>query len=414
MSLSRRRFVGMVATLGLTACVSREGPGGEADVPPWVRPHLRGRDDDPRAAALRWFDEARLGMFVHWGVWGPRHAEWAMFSQKIDLPEYQALARGFRGEAFDACALVALARAAGMRYITFVAKHHDGFCLWRSAHTPWNSWDYPARRDFLRELSEACAEAGLPLFVYYSLGLDWTHPGFLPRSRYPFATPDTPTGRARDAAWREADFESYRRFCLDQLEELCGNYGPLAGFWFDPLGALLANESLFRTEEIYARIRRLQPHALILNKTGVTGTEDVVVGERELASISRHYPGDGEAMRRIRALADRAWGRNRLKKAEIAVASQGTWAWSPSSACRPSDELHRMLALAAANNANLLLNVGPMPDGSLPADVRREFTALGSRLRSEGYPSLDRTGWLARREGPGGAVDGSEVEATAR
>lgn len=414
MPLTRRRFVGIVSALGLTACVPRPGSLSPSDVPPWLRPYLRGRDADPREATLRWFDDARLGMFIHWGVWGSRHAEWAMFSQKIDLPDYQALARDFKGGAFDARALVSLARGAGMRYITFVAKHHDGFCLWRSSHTTWNSWDYPARRDFLRELSDACAEAGMPLFIYYSLGLDWTHPGYLPRSRYPFATPDTPTGRARDAAWREPDFESYRQFCLSQLGELCLNYGPLAGFWFDPLGPLLANEDLFRTEAIYAHIRRLQPHALILNKTGVTGTEDVLVGERELASIGRHYPGDGAEMRRIRDLADRAWSRNLLRKAEIAVASQGTWGWTPTSPCRPADGLHRMLGLAADNNANLLVNAGLMPDGSVPVDVSREFAALGMRLRKDGYPPLDRKGWLARRKGGGEEVDTTEVNATAR
>jgi alpha-L-fucosidase len=297
--------------------------------------------------------------------------------------------------------------AGAIGYITFVAKHHDGFCLWDSKATAFDSMDYPAHRDFLKELAGACAEAKMPLFIYYSFGIDWTHPDYLPRRLYVNARPDSADGRAMDATWTPEHFERYRQFCLAQLTELCSNYGPVAGFWFDPLGGVLANSELFKTEEIYAHIRRLQPQALILNKTGITGSEDVVVGERELSSISHHYPGKSPEIQRIRQLADAAWEKNRFKKAEIAVTSQGTWCWTPKSSCVPAPAMLKMLQGAARNNANLLLNMGLKPDGAIAADVEREFSALGELI------DKDRDTWRQLRGG-GEALDQNEAVKTAR
>ncbi len=303
--------------------------------------------------------------------------------------------------------------AGAIDYITFVAKHHDGFCLWDSKATAFDSMDYPAHRDFLKELAAACAEAKMPLFIYYSFGIDWTHPDYLPRRLYVNARPNSADGRAMDAVWTPEHFERYRQFCFAQLTELCSNYGPVAGFWFDPLGGVLANSELFKTEEIYAHIRRLQPQALILNKTGITGSEDVVVGERELSSISHHYPGKSPEIQRIRQLADAAWEKNRFKKAEIAVTSQGTWCWTPKSPCVPAPAMFKMLQGAARHNANLLLNMGLKPDGAIAPDVEREFSALGELIRKDGYPPLNRDTWRQLRGG-GEALDKNEAVKTAR
>lgn len=355
-------------------------------------PYWLPRDIEPqnlRAANMNWFRQARLGMFIHWGVWGPKHAEWAMFYDKIPLDEYQKLAARFRGDDFRAERIVSLAKRNGFRYITFVAKHHDGFCLWRSKWTSWDSSDYPVRRDFVHELAAECRKQNIPLFIYYSLGIDWAHPAFLPRSRYQFARSGTPASDASEQAWNPARFEEYRKYCLNQLTELCKNYGPIAGFWFDPLGGVLANEDLFRTEEFYLQIRKLQPQALILFKTGVTGTEDVLVGERELAPIGIHYPGTDPQSVKIRALADIAWAKNSEKQAEIAVTSQGSWCWNPKATCLPADQLYRMLEGASKHSANLLLNFGPKYQGDIPEDVEREFNGLGNLIRARGYPILN-------------------------
>lgn len=402
------------APLGLLLLSSAAAePGPVPHLPFYLRDHAQEFARAPRAASLAWFDEARLGIFIHWGVWAPRHAAWALRDQNIPLQEYRELAREFRGDGFDANKIVELVQASGARYLTFVAKHHDGFCLWNSEFTDFDSWDYPVRRDFLAELSAACHQAGVPLFIYYSIGIDWTHPDFLPRRLYPTGRATGEEYRAWDEAWTPERFENYRQFCKNQLAELCSNYGPIAGFWFDPLGGVLANEDLFKMQEFYDVIHAHQPQALILFKTGATGTEDVLVGERKLESISMHYGSGDENSRRIRALADAAWERNRGKKAEICVTSQGSWEWGPERRCRSAADLYGMLRTAAGENANLLLNFGPEVDGSIPADVDWEFRALGERIRTEGYPPLNREDWLQRRGG-GAEVDDREEVETAR
>lgn len=369
--------------------------------------------ESPRKAALAWFEDARMGMFIHWGVWGKYHAAWAMYNHKIPLEEYQKSARTMDGSGFNALEIVKLAEQSGMRYITFVVKHHDGFSLWDTRESSWNSMSYPMHRDFLAELAQACRDNGMPLFIYYSIGIDWVHPYYLPRDLYNVGRPDYKPIPAYYKYRSPQDFEKYREFCKRQLIELSTRYGPVAGFWFDTLGGVLANSEMFEMQEFYDLIHRYQPQALIHFKTGATGTEDVLVGERELKSISMHYGDRTPQDRQIRRLSDAAWDKNFKKKAEIAVASQGTWEWAPGSTCQKVDKLWEMLEEAANNNANLLLNIGLKPDGSIPEDVVANFRLLGERIRAEGYPPLNKTTYLELRL-KGVKVDSSEKQKTAR
>ena len=369
--------------------------------------------DSPRKAALAWFEDARLGMFIHWGVWGKYHEAWAMYNKCIPLDEYKITAREVDASGFDALEIVKLAEESGMHYITFVAKHHDGFCLWDSKYTDFDSKDYPMGRDLLAELATVCHDRGMPLYIYYSLGIDWTHPYFIPRELYKSARPDYAEIPDYFKYRQPEDFEKYREFCKNQLTELCTNYGPLAGFWFDPLGGVLANSEMFNVQEFYDLIHRYQPHSLIHYKTGITGTEDVLVGERELRSISSFYSENNPNDQKIARLADEAWQQNISKKAEIAVTSQRAWEWNPDYQCMNSDGLWQMLAGAARNNANLLLNFGPKPDGSIPEDVAINFRKLGERIRKEGYPLLNKSNWLELRR-KGSDVDKTELKKTAR
>jgi len=368
---------------------------------------------NPRAASLAWFEDARLGLFIHWGVWGKYNAAWAMYNSRIPLDEYVKTAHEVDASGFDANEIVKLAEESGMRYITFVAKHHDGFCLWNSNYSTFDSWDYPMKRDFVAELAKACKARKMPLFIYYSLGIDWTHPYFIDNSLYKNARPNYATKPNYFKYQKPEDFEHYRQFCKDQLRELCTNYGPVAGFWFDPLGGVLSNSELFNIQEIYDEIHKYQPHALIHFKTGVTGTEDVLVGERELRSISSFYAGKDANSQKIARLADEAWQGNMVKKAEVAVTSQRNWEWTQHNPCVSPDELWKMLEGAAHQNANLLLNFGPKPDGSIPEDVATNFRKLGERIRKEGYPALNKTTWLELRK-KGVEIDKTEIDKTAR
>ncbi|MGB0372073.1 MAG: alpha-L-fucosidase [Opitutales bacterium] len=386
-----------------------------ADVPYYLKGHSAEAlfAEAPRKANLMWYDDTRLGMFIHWGVWGKWENEWAMNRKRIPLDTYQAHARTVTGENFDAKAIATLAKASGMRYITFVAQHHDGFALWDSEATDFDSMDYPMQRDFVRELAEACREENIALFLYYSIGISWTHPYFIPRDLYTHGRPNYKKKPDHFLYEKPEDFEKFREYAKAQITELATEYGPIAGFWFDTLGGVLANLELFKMQEFYDLIHEHQPHALILFKTGATGTEDVLVGERRLSSIAKYYRGKGEQGNKIADLASIAWNANRLKKAEIAVTSQGGWAWSAKRKSRNHTKLYGMLEQAAKNNANLLLNFGPDPSGAIPPDVDREFRALGKMIQEQGYPPLNKETWKELRKQET-VFDDNEVYDTAR
>jgi len=407
-----RIFIIFVTFLIISTGIFAKGKDSGA-VPYYLKKYSDIYKRSPREANLAWFEDARLGMFIHWGVWGKYHAAWAMFNNRIPLEEYQATAKKVDASGFNASEIVKLAEESGMRYITFVAKHHDGFCLWDSQYTGFDSRDYPMNRDFLAELAKVCQQRGMPLYIYYSLGIDWTHPYFIPRELYRSARPDYAEMPEYFKYRKPQDFENYREFCKNQLTELCTKYGSVAGFWFDPLGGILANNELFKVQEFYDLIHHYQPHALIHFKTGITGTEDILVGERELKSISMHYPGNSEQDKMIRELSDKAWSRNMTKKAEIAVTSQKSWEWSPNNQCAEVEDLWKMVVGAADNNASLLLNFGPKPDGSIPEDIATNFRKLGERIRKEGYPPLNKATWLESRQ-KGAEVDKTEQDKTAR
>lgn len=398
-------------SIDITSLSAKEKKSKE--IPYFLKEYAAQYQKSPREATLAWFDQARMGMFIHWGVWGKHHAAWAMYNKVIPLEEYQQLAREVDASKFSALDIVKLAEESGMRYITFVAKHHDGFCLWDTKATEWNSMKYPMHRDFVAELANVCNERGMPLFIYYSIGIDWVHPYYLPKELYNVGRPDYKSVPDYYKYRKPEDFEKYRDFCKQQLTELCTQYGPVAGFWFDTLGGVLANSEMFRMQEFYDLIHKFQPHALINFKTGATGTEDVLVGERALKSISMHYGNKTLQDQQIRKLSDQAWNNNFSKKAEIAVTSQGPWEWTPDSRCQDVDGLWEMLIGAAENNANLLLNFGPKPDGSIPEDVAVNFRKLGERIRKEGYPPLNKTSYLELRK-QGSEVDKTEKDKTAR
>lgn len=412
-SLMKKNFIVIISLFFLGFQVVKAQENKSSKIPWFLEKYSAEYARSPRTAALAWFENARMGMFIHWGVWGKYHAAWAMYNQKIPLEEYQKTAREVDASGFSAPEIVRLALESGMHYITFVAKHHDGFSLWDTKATDWNSMKYPMHRDFVGELAKVCRERKMPLFIYYSIGIDWVHPYYLPRELYDVGRPAYPSTPSYYKYSKPEDFEKYRDFCKQQLTELCTQYGPVAGFWFDTLGGVLINSEMFKMQDFYDLIHKYQPHALINFKTGATGTEDILVGERELKSISMHYQKITDQDKKLCRMADEAWNRNFRKKAEIAVTSQGNWEWTPNKTCQEVEKLWEMILIASKNNANLLLNFGPKMDGSIPEDVAKNFRKLGERIKKEGFPPLNRSTYLDLRQ-QGAAVDKSEIEKTAR
>ena len=202
---------------------------------------------------LRWFGQARFGMFVHFGVYAPLgKGEWAMYHEDIRREAYEPLMAEFCPHRFDADEWVDVAEGAGARYITVTAKHHDGFCLFDSALTDWKITNTPFGRDLIGELVAACQRRGMRIVLYYSQP-DWHHPNYV---HLPGAFKDLWYARADDAP----DWRRYQAYLRGQVLELVTQYGPIDGLWFD---GSHKSEQAWQGKQLYALIKQHQPGAVV-------------------------------------------------------------------------------------------------------------------------------------------------------
>lgn len=342
---------------------------------------------DPHEAALRWFRDARFGLFIHYGLYSlPGRGEWVMYHERIRPDEYAKLADRFTADGFEAEAIADLAVSAGMRYITFVTRHHDSFCLFDSKATDFSSVNTPAGRDLVAELASACERRGLGLVLYYSYGIDWRHPYAGSRDAYKLARPDYPSPEPSYLFDRDADFRRYVDFMHEQIGELLTNYGPVAGIWFDLISAVYFRPDLFPIDRTYALVRELQPQCLISFKQGVNGTEDYMSQELEFVPLAERLRKAGAPQRAIE-MSNHVWEANKDKWNEICTIMQDRgWAWNANATHIDSADVWRMLANAASRRCNLLLNTGPLPDGSIHPEDESTLRAVGRRLRRQGFP----------------------------
>ncbi len=313
-------------------------------------------------AAREWFQNARFGMFIHWGVYSVLgHGEWVMYNEKIPVSEYEKLARRFHPTKFDAHAWVALAKAAGMRYITITSKHHDGFAMFATKENKWNIVDAtPWHRDPLKELAEECRKQGIKLFFYYS-ELDWHNPDYHPVSA---------AARAADPA-AGIRWDRYLDFMDAQLRELLTNYGEIGGIWFD--GFWDKPDAVWQLERTYSMIHALQPAALI----GNNHHQRPFPGE-DFQMFEKDLPGQKTA----------EWNQNPEVSAlplETCDTINTSWGYdSRDKKFKSPKELIHYLVRAAGYNANLLLNVGPMPDGTIQPEFVERLRAVGAWLDKNG------------------------------
>jgi len=394
---SRREFLKALgagaAGLAVGSCAAPRGRSGRGagretsgKVPPHLEDYAALYRKDPRAAARAWFREARFGLFMHYGLYALLgRGEWVMLQERIPVAEYEKLKGRFRAERFDADFITDLALQAGMKYVNLTSKHHDGFCLFETACHDYHVVASPAKRDLVGELAEACRKKGLGLFLYYSYAADWHHPWFYSRKAgWRNARPAYPFEEPRYKWRKDSDFRKYVDYVHIQLRELLTRYGPLAGIWFDPIMGYYARPDLFPVEETYDLVRSLQPHALISFKQGATGTEDFAAPERSGHSMAdrvrRSFPGRPESAE----IARKAWEANRKKKMEICDTFQrGGWGYVEKAEGKHKrlPQVEKMLHRAWGMGANLLLNTGPRPDGSIPPEDAAVLKALGKRIR---------------------------------
>jgi alpha-L-fucosidase len=314
-----------------------------------------------RLTARQWFRDAKFGMFIHWGVYSQlAQGEWVMQNREIPVGAYEWLASAFNPTKFDAKEWVAIAKSAGVKYITITARHHDGFSMFATQATRYNIRDWtPFQRDPLAELAEECKSQGIKLFFYYSQ-LDWHHPDYWPRG-----STGLKTGRPEHGEWTR-----YLDFMDSQLTELLTRYGPLGGIWFD--GMWDKPDADWRLRQTYALIHRLQPAALI-----IPNHHQAPLPDEDVQTFEQDLPGANTAGFNTTEI-----GRLAL---ETSLTMNDSWGFNiTDKKFKSVRELIGYLVRAAGNDANLLLNIGPRPDGTVQPEAAERLRDLGNWLTVHG------------------------------
>lgn len=310
------------------------------------------------------FEDNRFGVFIHWGIYSMfAQGEWYLQEGGLNAAEYAKAAGGFYPASFDAREWVKAIKASGARYICFTSRHHDGFSMFDTAVSDYDIVDStPFRRDIIAELAQACREEGIALNFYYSLA-DWT------REDYPVGKTGHNTGRKGDAQ----DYDSYFSFMKAQLAELLTSYGDIGAIWFDGFWDHDSDPVPFdwRLPELYSHIHSINPACLIGNNhhRAVFPGEDFQMFERDL-------PG-GTGWSKGREISD--------LPLEMCQTMNGMWGYKIADQnYMSSDELVRLLVRAVSKGSNLLINVGPQPDGNLPQAAVDRLAEMGKWMNVNG------------------------------
>ena len=306
----------------------------------------------PTEAAIANWRAKRYGMFIHWGPVSLTGKEigWSR-GNETPIEKYDNLYKQFNPTKFNADEWVSIAKAAGMRYIVLTTKHHDGFCLWDTKLTDYNIMNTPLKRDVVKELAEACKKQGIAFGAYYST-CDWHQPDF------PLTSPG---GKVRR---EKSDIDSYNKYLLGQLEELITQYGPLITIWND-----VPQEFKGRGVNTINLVRKLQPDILINNRTGDGGDYDTP--EQKIGGFNM----------------DRPW------ESCMTVSAHNHWAWGGSNdGVKPLEACLRMLVLGNGGDGNVLLNVGPTPEGIIAPEQANRLKDVGDWLAKYGESLLGTRG----------------------
>ncbi|MBO4322479.1 MAG: alpha-L-fucosidase [Clostridia bacterium] len=317
---------------------------------------------------VKWFTEARFGMFIHWGIYAvPGRGEWVKSQEKIPDEVYDRYFEEFDPDMYDPKKWAKLAKKAGMKYAVLTTKHHDGFCLFDSAFTDYKATNTKAGRDLVREYVDAFRGEGLKIGFYYSL-LDWHHPDYphMTDRHHPMrGNPDYPDeGR---------NFDRYLDYLHNQVRELCTNYGKIDIIWFDFSYADMRGEK-WRATELVNMVRELQPGILIDNRLEGSGSEQGSL----MTGDPLPYHGDFACPEQIippRGLVD-AKGKDVVW--EACVTMNNHWGYCRTDGYfKPSSMVIKKLVECVSKGGNLLLNVGPDARGRIPDESVKILKEVG-------------------------------------
>ncbi|MDP2886692.1 MAG: alpha-L-fucosidase [Ignavibacteria bacterium] len=320
-------------------------------------------------ARMKWWSEARFGMFIHWGLYSipagewkgsTNHAEWIRTTARIPLEEYNKFVGQFNPVKFNPTEWVRMAKNAGMKYMVITSKHHDGFCLFDSKFTDFDVMATPFKRDIMKELADACHKEGIKICWYHSI-MDWHHPDYLPRREWENDRPNA-----------GAEYERYVQHMKNQLKELLTNYGEISVLWFDGEW-----ESTWNTKygtELYDYVRSLQPNIIINNRVGAgrSGMEGFTKAGQfagDFGTPEQEIPATG--------LSGVSW--------ETCMTMNDNWGFNKNDQkWKSTEDLIQKLADIASKGGNFLLNVGPTSEGVFPQQAIERLRELGGWMKING------------------------------
>lgn len=299
---------------------------------------------------MKWWQDSKFGMFIHWGLYAiDGNGEWAMFNKKISPEDYRKLASEFNPRHFDAALWAQVAKEAGMRYMVLTARHHDGFALWNSpsSYMGFNSFETASKRDFVKEYTDACRQAGLGVGIYYS-PMDWRFPGYFKPKELP------------------ENAELMKKQGYGQVEELMRNYGQIDILWYD--GGWLAHSGtdadaawFWEPVKLNKMVRSYQPNVVISPRSGWEGDFQCNEGGGKISG----------------PIIDTPWEK-------CLNLNQVSWGYNPRQNLMSFEEIINMLVNTVDRGGNMLLNVGPDAQGRIPETHVARLKEVGAWLQKYG------------------------------
>ncbi|MGD0093226.1 MAG: alpha-L-fucosidase, partial [Planctomycetota bacterium] len=332
-------------------------------------PKLLQETKEQQDQRMKWWREAKFGMFIHWGLyavpageWQGKQiggiGEWIMNNAHIPVAEYEQLAAQFNPVKFDARQWARTIKDAGMKYLVITSKHHDGFCLFDSKLGDYNMVKAtPFKRDVLKELAEACKAEGVTLCFYHSI-MDWHHPDA-----------QAPSFPDYNSAKHNPEFPRYVEYLRGQLKELLTNYGHIGILWFD--GEWIGDWTEAQGITLYNELRALQPDLIVNNRIGksrkgMQGMSGEKTSPGDYGTPEQEIPATG--------IPGADW--------ESCMTMNDTWGYKKNDQnWKSAETLIRNLVDIASKGGNFLLNVGPTAEGEMPAPSVERLAAIGKWIK---------------------------------
>ena len=322
---------------------------------------------------MKWYQDARFGMFIHWGLYSiPARGEWVRSTEEMPEEEYLPFMKEFDARDYNPKQWAKEAKAAGMKYVVLTAKHHDGFCLFDSKYTDFKITNTKVNKDLIKEFVEACHEEGLKVGLYYSL-LDWHHrdyPSFNDL-HHPLRGVMSDEGK---------DFSRYLSYMHHQVEELCTNYGKIDIMWFDFSYEDMAFEK-WKATELVEMVRRLQP-GIILNSRLICNGENLKkIPYRGDEDFYSDFTCPEQIIPPLGLKDDMGhdvcW--------EACMTMNDNWGYyEGDNNYKLSSQLIKKLVECVSKNGNMILNIGPDGYGKIPEEQVNILKDIGKWMRANG------------------------------